>query len=157
MRGRRSWVARGPVARNSIHIETPRAAVWSVLDDPSAYPRWIVGTDRTLAAEPGWPEPGSAFTVRLPFGFTDRTEVEELDTGRRLVLDAAAGIFGPARVTIELFAEDGGTRLTMVEDPSGKFTLLRAIPLVHLGLRVRNAESLRRLRALVLRRAAEAA
>lgn len=141
------------MARNSVHIPASTRAVWSVLEDPFAYPRWIVGADETLAAEPAWPAAGSRFRVRLAIGLEDYTKVRAVARGERIVLDAAAGLFGPARVTITLRPESAGTRLTMVEDPAGKLTPLRAAPAVHLLLRLRNAESLRRLRRLVVARA----
>ena len=56
------------MARNSIHIAVPTDAVWSVLENPFAYPRWIVGADRTLEADASWPTPGSKFKVRLAGG-----------------------------------------------------------------------------------------
>jgi len=140
------------MARNSIHIAVPTDAVWSVLENPFAYPRWIVGADRTLEADASWPTPGSRFKVRLAGGVEDFTESLEVADGERIVVNAAAGIFGPARVTIVLRPESAGTRVTMVEDPAGKLALLRAVPAVHLALRVRNAESLRRLRRLALAR-----
>ena len=141
------------MARNSTFIAAPPDAVWSVLEDAYCYPRWIVGSDRTLSADAAWPEPGSEFRVRLPLGFEDSTTSRELEAGRRIVLDAAAGIFGPARVTITTEPHRGGTCLTMVEDPAGKLALLRYLPPMHLVLRLRNVESLRRLRTLVERAA----
>jgi uncharacterized protein YndB with AHSA1/START domain len=137
------------MARNSTFIAASPAAVWAVLDDPYLYPRWVVGSDRTLSADPAWPAPGSAFEVRLAFGATDATRSLELEPGRKIVLDAAAGMFGPARVTIITESQPGGTRVTMIEDPAGKVRLLRYVPAVHLVLRARNVESLRRLRTLV--------
>ncbi len=137
------------MARNSTFIASSPAAVWAVLEDPYSYPRWIVGSDRTLSADAGWPAPGSEFRVRLALGLTDTTKSRELDLGRRIVLDAAAGIFGPARVTITTEQRNGGTCVTMVEDPAGKVRPLRYVPAVHLLLRLRNLESLRRLRTIV--------
>jgi uncharacterized protein YndB with AHSA1/START domain len=137
------------MARNSTFIAAPPTAVWSVLEDAFAYPRWIVGSDRTLSADDTWPTPGSEFRVRLPLGFKDSTRSRELEPGERIVLDAAAGVFGPARVTITTEPERGGTCVTMVEDPAGKVWLLRHLPPVQLMLRLRNIESLRRLRTLV--------
>lgn len=136
------------MARNQIHIDASPAAVWALLEDPFAYPEWIVGTDRTLEADREFPAQGAAFKVRFGLGFTDRTRVRDLDPGRRIVLDAAAGLFGPARVTIDLRARGEGTLVTLVEDPAGKVTPLRYLPAVHVLLRLRNVESLRRLRRL---------
>jgi uncharacterized protein YndB with AHSA1/START domain len=139
------------MARNSTLIAAPPTAVWSVLEDAFAYPRWIVGSDRTLSADETWPAPGAEFRVRLPLGFEDRTRSLELEPGRRIVLDAAAGIFGPSRVTVTTEREGAYTRVTMVEDPGGKLSPARHLPPVQVMLRLRNAESLRRLRRLVER------
>jgi uncharacterized protein YndB with AHSA1/START domain len=141
------------VARNTTHIDAPPAAVWRVLDDAYAYPRWVVGTDRTVRADRGFPAPGSGFDVHVAFGHVDRTEVVDLQPGRRIVLDAAANVLGPARVTIETSARDGGTDVTIVEDPHGKALPLKLLPPVHLLIRLRNVESLRRLRRIARERA----
>src|SRR3954447_22001810 len=107
------------MARNSTVLDVPPAAVWSVLEDPFAYPKWVVGTDRTLEADPDWPRPGSSFKVHVALGLSDRTTVREVSPGRRIVVDAAANLLGPARVSIALAPEGGGTRVTIIEDPAG--------------------------------------
>lgn len=142
------------MARNHTLIEASRPDVWSVLEDAYAYPRWVVGTDRTVDVDPHWPAPGSAFRVHIAFGHVDETRVREILPGERIVLDAAANVLGPARVTITLAEEPGGTRVTLVEDPAGKATPLRLLPPVHLAIRLRNVESLRRLRQIVVSRRA---
>ncbi len=78
--------------------------------------------------------------------------MREVHPPRKIVLDAAARVLGPARVTIELAAANGGTDVTLVEDPAGKLSLLRFVPPVQLAIKLRNVESLRRLRKLVLAR-----
>jgi hypothetical protein len=124
-----------------------------VLEDPYAYPKWVVGSDRTLSADPRFPAVGSEFEVRLAGGAQDKTKVRELQPGRRIVLDAAARVFGPARVSIELSSANGGTDVTIVEDPAGKIAPLRLLPPVQLAIKLRNVESLRRFRRLVESRA----
>lgn len=139
------------MARNSTHIDAPPEDVWAVFEDPYAYPEWVVGADRTLSADPAWPAPGSEFEVRLAFGAVDKTRARERVPGRRLALDAGT-LFGPARVTLELEAEGGGSRVTLIEDPAGKMTPAKYFPPTHLALRLRNAESVRRLRRVVEQR-----
>lgn len=136
------------VGRNRTHIDAPPNQVWAILEDPYAYPQWVVGTDRTTEADAGWPAPGSAFRVHIAFGHVDSTTVEALIPGRRIVLLAAASYLGPARVTIELEPEGEGTRVTLTEDPAGKVAPLRFFPPTHLAIRLRNVESLRRLKRL---------
>jgi len=146
------------MARNETYVNAAPEAVWSVLCDPYAYPDWVVGTDRTVEADPGWPAPDSAFTVRFPLGLKDRTHSREVDPGRRIVLDAGGGPFGAARVDIRLRAEGLGTWVTMIEDPAGIMAPLRFWPPAHLLTRVRNAEALRRFKRLAeARRPAQAA
>ncbi len=137
------------MARNHTHIDASPDAVWAVLEDPYLYPSWVVGTDRTLRADDSWPWPGSAFTVHVGLGFDDETRVREMVPGRRIVVDAAAHALGPARVTIELRPEHGGTRVTLIEDPAGKMTPLWFLPATHAAIKARNAESLRRLARVV--------
>src|SRR5579875_452829 len=121
------------MARNSTFIASPPGAVWAVLNDAYSYPRWIVGSERTLSADETWPAPGSEFHVRLAFGLTDITKSHDLQPGSRIVLVAAAGTL-PARVTITTEARDGGTLVTMVENPTGRLWPLRYVPAVHLLL-----------------------
>jgi uncharacterized protein YndB with AHSA1/START domain len=139
------------MARNTAHFPVDPQQVWAVLEDPYAYPKWVVGADKTLEADASWPAPGSKFEVQLAGGAQDHTEVESVDPGRRIVLLAARRMYGPARVTIELSPANGGTDVTMVEDPAGKLAPLRFVPPVHLAIRLRNKESLDRLRKLAER------
>lgn len=112
-----------------------------------------MGSRRTLSADTSWPAPGSRFEVEIAGGHQDHTEVLAIDPGRRIQLHAADRVLGPAKVTIELRPEGDGTHVTLVEDPDGKIAPLRLLPPVHLAIRLRNVESLRRFRQLVLDRA----
>lgn len=135
------------MARNETTIAVPPERMWELLSDPYAYPRWVVGADRTVEADAAWPAPGSRFRVRLAIGLHDYTESRAVSAGKRIELDAG-GILGPARVQIEIGPDGGGTRVTMVEDPAGKIAPLRFLPPVQLAIKARNVESLRRLRNL---------
>lgn len=139
---------RRSVGRNRTHIDAPPSQVWDVLEDPYAYPQWVVGTDRTTDADANWPAPGSAFRVHVAFGHVDSTKVEAVIPGKRIVLLAAASYLGPARVTIELEPDGDGTRVTLIEDPAGKVAPMRFFPPAHLAIRLRNVESLRRFKRL---------
>lgn len=141
------------MARNTTYVGAEPQAVWATLSDPYAYPKWVVGADRTLEADPEWPVPGSKFKVRLALGAIDTTEVCEVDPGKRIVLHAGSRYFGPARVTVELQPSGAGTTVTMIEDPAGKVAPLRLVPPVQWLLRIRNTRALRALRDLAEQRA----
>src|SRR3954447_14603384 len=143
------------MAKNETHVTASPEAVWDVLSDPYAYPRWVVGSDRTLEADADWPIPESKFKVRLVLGYTDYTHSRELEPHKRIVLDAAGGTMGAARVTISLREEAGGTHVTMIEEPAGFVEHLGFLPPVHWLIHLRNIESLRRFKRLVESRAAE--
>jgi uncharacterized protein YndB with AHSA1/START domain len=142
------------MARNETHVDAPVDAVWAVLADPYAYPRWVVGADRTLDADPRWPEVGAWFKVRLVLGIVDYTHACIVEPRRRIKLDAGGGPARLAHVDLWLTPEDGGTHVTMIEDPGGWVAPLRFFPPAHLTTRLRNAEALRRFKSLCESRAA---
>ena len=55
-------------------------------------------------------------------------------------------------MTLELAPKNGGTLVTMTENPDGVFAPLALFPPLHLVTKGRNAESLMRLEELALRR-----
>jgi uncharacterized protein YndB with AHSA1/START domain len=143
------------MARNERFIDAPPERVFAVLADGRAYAEWVVGSKRVRAVDPGFPAPGSRFhhTIGIgPLAVRDHTEVLESDPPRRLRLAAHARPVGSATVTLELMPEGIGTRVAMIEDPRGCSAPLKLVPPVHVLARIRNAESLRRLDALVMRR-----
>ena len=142
---------RSLVARNSTHIAASPERVFEVLSDPATYGYWVVGSKEIRGADPDWPHRGSRFHHTVGFGpleIKDSTAVELYEPPRRLRLRAKARPLGTALVTLTLAPEDGGTRVTMVEDPADTLTALIFNPLTHLLVRGRNAESLRRLKEL---------
>ena len=144
------------MGRNTIHIDATPDAVFDVLSDPRSYSRWVVGSAEVRAADPAWPAEGTAFDHSVgkgPLRLKDHTYVEEVDRPRLLRLRARARPFPSARVTIRVAPERRGTHVTMVEDPVVPLGPLLIGPVGHLIIRVRNAESLRRLKALAEGRA----
>ncbi len=136
-------------------MPAPPEAVFAVLADPYTYADWVVGARRIRDADPGWPGLGTCLYHKvgtLPLTTRDHTRVVGVDPPHRLVLDAIARPIGMARVCIELRPEDGGTRVTLYEDPAGWTTPLKYLPPLHLLTRIRNTETLRRLEKIVLRR-----
>jgi hypothetical protein len=122
-----------------------------VLADPQSYAHWVVGSDTIRGVEGQWPEPGSKFHHRVgwgPFKLKDNTEVFESAPPNRLVLQARTRPLGTARVTMELVPTNGGTRITMIEDPGDRYTRLLHNVVLDRILAKRNVESLRRLCSL---------
>ena len=143
------------MARNTALIHASRDTVFDVLTDPDDYPRWVVGASNIRDVDAGWPAAGTAFHHRVgvgPLTLPDRTSVVEVARPRRLVLQARARPAGTARITLELEPSGSSTRLTLVEDPGDLLTRLAFTPLTHLAVRLRNAESLRRLKRLAEQR-----
>jgi len=143
------------MGRNTTWVDAPPERVFEVLSDPFSYADWVVGTTRIRAADDAWPERGTRLhhTVGFPpLGTSDHTEVVDVRPPEHLVLDAVARPFGRARVELSLEPEGLGTRLIIVEDPSGWTAPLRLSPVVHLAIRLRNSETLRRLKAIAERR-----
>jgi uncharacterized protein YndB with AHSA1/START domain len=144
------------MARNRTLMQAPPDTVFDVLCDADNYPRWVVGASAIRDVDTDWPAAGTAFHHRLgvgPLTVADETRVVEIERPHRLVLHAKARPAGSARVTLELEPAPSGTRVTLVEDPGDLLTRLAFTPLTHLLVRVRNAESLRRLKRLAEQRA----
>ena len=144
------------MARNEHLIHAPPETVFGVLSDPRSYAYWVVGSDEIRDADVTWPALGSRFhhTVKIgPLRVQDHSEVEEMRPGRFLQMRVKGRPLGTARVTLELEPADGGTRVTMIEDPADTASALMSNPLSHLLMRGRNVRSLDRLAQLAEGRA----
>ena len=147
------------MARSELVMAATPAEVWRVLAHPPHYAYWVVGSHSIRGWDPEWPAPGSKFHHRVGVdGVTlnDHTEVVEAEAPRRLVLRAKTRPFGVARVEMLLDPHPAGCLVTMIEDPDVPVPLLLVPPPVHALLRVRNGESLRRLRRLAEERVGRA-
>lgn len=136
------------MARNSTHINASPERIFAVLSDPDNYGYWVVGSKRIRDADPGFPAEGTKFHHAVGFGpieVKDHTEVLESKPPNRLKLRAKARPLGTALVTMEIVPEEGGSRVTMIEDPADPLTAFVFNPLTHLLVRGRNVESLDRL------------
>jgi uncharacterized protein YndB with AHSA1/START domain len=139
------------MARNETFIGAAPEAVFDVLADPGSYSHWVVGSHEVRDADPSWPRAGTMIhhTVGLPpLRIKDHTYVVEATPPAMLVLHARARPLPSARITLRLQREGDGTRVTMIEDPANPLLNVLAGPLGHAVIRLRNAESLRRLKAL---------
>ncbi len=139
------------VSRNVRFIDAAPERVFSVLADPDGYGEWVVGSRDIRDADPDFPAPGTVFHHSVGIGplvVHDHTEVLAADPPRMLRLRAHARPLGSAVVTLRLEPRRFGTEVTMIEDPAGWTTPLWILPPTHVFGRLRNFESLRRLKAL---------
>ena len=139
------------MARNEHLIQAPPETVFGVLSDPRSYAYWVVGSEEIRDADVTWPARGSRFahSVKLgPLRLKDGSEVEEVRPGQFLQLKVKRRPLGTARVKIELQRADGGTRVTMIEDPGDTASAFVFNPLTHRLVRGRNVWSLDRLAEL---------
>lgn len=120
---------------------------WSVLADPTTYPRWLVGAVDILSVDDGWPAPGTSFRHKVGLGgpvtTQDSTSVQASEEPRLLVLEARARPFGRAHVEIEIRPRGAGCEVAMREGMMSPLTPLT--PVAQPLITARNKESLRRL------------
>jgi hypothetical protein len=137
------------VARNTIRTTASPDAVFAVLDDACAYPRWVVGARRIRAVDASWPAVGSKFHHALGTEgaeLHDSSKVIDRDPPRHLLLEVRFRPTGVAKVDIRVDGDAGGSVVAMEEIPTGG--ALSHVPnaIVDPLLTIRNAVSLRRLR-----------
>ena len=143
----------GPVEARS-EVPADPEAVYAVISDPETYPDWLVGAQRIRAVDPSFPATGTGFdhSVGPASGVTvdDSTEATGSDPPHRLDLHVKAGIF---RADVRLLVDPSpeGSEVRFLERPTGPAAVLT--PALRPFLLARNAESLRRLGALLEDRA----
>lgn len=141
-------MGKSPVARNVRRISAPPEKVFQVLLDPYSYAYWVVGSKATRRVDDDWPSPGAAFhhaSGAGPGEVKDHTKVLEIEAPSHLVLEAHLRPLGVMRIELNLTPADGGTSITMEENPAPGTALSRISSLVSPILHLRNMESLRRL------------
>lgn len=140
------------MARNTTFVDAPPERVFEVLADATGYARWVVGTHEVHDADGHWPAAGAAFGYKagLPglLTITDQTVVVESRPPEGLLLEVRARPLPSVRVRFELEPRGGGTEVTMVEDVSNPVLNVLAGPAFHAMTRIRNHETLRRLRSV---------
>ncbi len=143
----------------SMRVDAGPEDVFAVLSDPPSYGGWVVGSKHIRDFDRQWPTPGTALHHTLgvgPVTIRDDSRVLEVELDRRLVLEVHTGPLGDAEVTFELEPAGSGTTVRMTEVPVAG--LLRRLPrrVVDPVLRLRNAETLRRLKREAERRRSRA-
>ena len=137
------------MARNQTEIARTREQVFAFLSDPYRYEDWVVGSSEIRDVQGEWPDVGATFhhTQGVPkLGLKDTTTVLACEPPRRLLLCVRARPAVIAEVELTLRPNGSGTLVSMVEQPVGGLVGKLQNPLFDAGLRLRNAESLRRLK-----------
>ena len=139
------------MGRSELVMAAPPSDVWQILAEPEHYGYWVVGSSEIRGWDDEWPANGSRFYHRVgakPVTIADNTEVLESEKPRLLVLRAKTRPLGVARVELRIEPHPAGALVTMIEDPDVPLGGLLTPPPLHALIRLRNGESLRRLRAL---------
>jgi hypothetical protein len=131
--------------------------VFAELADGWAYVGWVVGATHIRDVDEAWPRVGAKIHHMIglwPAVASDSTESLECEPNRRLLLRARGWPLGEAIVEIVL-TEQGPSRttVTMREAPSAGPAAWLDNPLLRWGLRLRNVETLKRLKDRVEHRA----
>lgn len=140
------------MARSELTIDAPAAEVFAALADGDHYDRWVVGARRIRAADPEFPRAGTRIHHAVGVGpaeVEDSTEVEAVDTNRRLRLEARVRPIGVAEVEFTLDPAGQGTLVTMNETVRSPLPLRMLNPALAPIIRSRNLATLKKLKAIV--------
>lgn len=140
-----------PTSRNETWFDAPPEAIWRYIGDAHTYPEWVVGAAESRKVDSDYPRPGATLhhTQGLPkVGLKDTSTVVSADPPRDLELEVRIRPFAVNGVRFILEPHNGRTHVTMLEWPK-RGPLARLLgPLMLPALRLRNAETLRRLKNL---------
>ena len=138
-------------SRNETWFDTTPEAIWAYIGDATTYPDWVVGSAEARKVDADYPKPGATMhhTQGVPkVGLKDTSTVVSADPPRELELEVRIRPFAVNGVRFILAPENGRTHVTMLEWPkSGPVARLLG-PLMVPALKLRNAETLRRLKNL---------
>lgn len=122
--------------------------VFDVLRDGFSYGDWVVGTRTIRSVGPAFPAEGSRlhYTVgHRPLRKDDETVVLAYRPDEELALEARAWPAGTAHIRITAEPVEGGTAVSIDEQPLRGPARLLHNPLLDLAVKARNVETLRRL------------
>jgi hypothetical protein len=139
-------------SRNEAWVEATPETVWRYVGDARTYPDWVVGAAEAREVDASYPKPGSTLhhTQLLPkVGLKDTTSVVGSDPPKDLELEVRIRPFAVNGVRFILDGDGNGrTHVTMLEWPKYGFVARMTGPLFVPALKLRNAETLRRLKKL---------
>jgi uncharacterized protein YndB with AHSA1/START domain len=138
-------------SRNETWFDATPEAIWRYIGDARTYPDWVVGAAESRKVDADYPEPGATLhhTQGLPrIGLKDTSTVVAAEPPRELELEVRVRPFAVNGVRFILEPGDGRTHVTMLEWPKHGLVARLLGPLMAPALKVRNAETLRRLKNL---------
>ena len=109
------------MSRNSISVSASPDAVFDVLEDPYAYPRWVVGARRIRRVDPSWPAVGARFhhAIGSALGeLHDNSKVLVNERPHRMTLEVRFRPTGVACVDITTRPTPSGCEVTLFETPA---------------------------------------
>ena len=142
------------MARNEIFIDAPPSEVFDVLRHARHYGDWVVGSHEIRGADENWPAAGTAFyhsVGKPPLLIRDETVAVRSEPPVLLEMLARARPLPTARVILRLRPDGRGTHVTMIEDLANRVLNFLGGPLAQAAIRMRNRESLSRLKAIAER------
>lgn len=137
------------MATNRITVDASPEDVFDVLSDAHSYSGWVVGASEVRGADASWPDARASFshTQGVPaLGLRDSTTVIESQRPRRLRLCVRLRPLLTSEVLFELRQRGSKTEITMVEHPEGGLLNPVHNPIVDVAFKLRNVETLRRLK-----------
>lgn len=139
------------MAENTIWVPASPAACWAVVADPRSYAFWVVGSDRVHGVEGDWPSVGATFhhaQGSAPLRLNDTTTVIACEPPRLLRLEVRARPVFVGIVTLTFTPKDDGTTISLGERAVGGLVGIPPAFTTDPFIRLRNAESVRRLSAM---------
>jgi len=140
----------------SARFACPPDRVFAVLADGWLYPTWVVGATRMRAVDAEWPAEGSELHHSVgtwPAILDDTTTVLQWDPPTRMTLKARGWPAGSAEVRLTVEADSAGSLVTIEEDVVEGPGRLVPAPLRSAAIKIRNVETLNRLRYIAENRA----
>jgi uncharacterized protein YndB with AHSA1/START domain len=142
-------------------INTTPERVFAVLADGWTYSDWVVGSAHIRDVDAEFPGAGSKLYHKVgpwPLSVSDESVVLECEAPYMLLLKVKLWPLGAGKVQFVLSSiGDRGTRVTMTEEFTDGPMVLARNKINDVLLHGRNAESLRRLEDLAVRRSQRAA
>jgi hypothetical protein len=138
-------------SRNEAWFDTTPEAIWRYIGDARTYPDWVVGAAESRKVDADYPKPGATLhhTQGVPkVGLKDTSTVVGANPPSDLELEVRVRPFAVNGVRFTLRGDGGRTHVTMLEWPKSGVVARLLGPLFTPALKIRNAETLRRLRSL---------